>query len=184
MGVHWQVVVSAIGAVLVGGSLISVAWSNARLARVQNLNNLQQIMGEMNRLREYRSDHPELERELFAERADWSDEKIRGYLLAVQMANIFEWAFIARKRNLLDQMTWDSWVETWQNVIIPNPALRDQFTDKVWTFGRVEPMRSELMRLITVRSVTGNPIETQDNRQPPVATVQDGPYRLVTGFKR
>lgn len=143
-----QLVVTAVGSVGVIISLVLVARSNQRLARAQNLTNLQQILGEMNKLRLYRADHPELERALFKERERWTDTRVQEHLMAVQLANIFEWAFFAKRDGLLREEVWDSWVTTWTEVILISPPLKECFNDKVWTFGREPAVMGEMKALL------------------------------------
>jgi hypothetical protein len=143
-----QLLVTAAGSAGVIASLIFVTRSNRRLAKTQNLTNLQQILGEMNKLRTYRADHPDLEKALFENRETWGDIKIQQNLMAVQLANIFEWAFFAKREGLLDDDVWRSFIETWKKVILASPPLKDSFVDTVWTFGRDPSVMTKLKDLL------------------------------------
>ncbi len=94
------------------------------------------MVSEMNVLRNRRADHPALERAMFHSRATWSDDEIREHMLAVELANIFEWAYLARRDGILDRDVWESWAETWRSVILASPPMQKRFTKTVWTFGR------------------------------------------------
>ena len=65
------------------------------------LDNLQSMVGEMNQIRRTRAENPDLERALFDKRNTWDDERINTNLMAVQLANIFEWAYFARRDGLI-----------------------------------------------------------------------------------
>ncbi|MEI6649018.1 MAG: hypothetical protein WCO08_05175 [Actinomycetes bacterium] len=112
------------------------------------LSNLQAMVGEMNEVRRLRATMPEVEKSLFVDRRDFTDLEISQNLIAVQLANIFEWAFLARRDGLIEKDVWESWVETWRSVILSSQPLRDLFTPTVWTFGRMNDMTAILEQLV------------------------------------
>lgn len=152
-------IASLLSLVALAISLLSVAQSNRRLSRSMHLSTLQSMVTEMNQLRQNRADNPDLERSLFESRKDWSDTEIQHHLTAVQLANIFEWAFLARRDGLIDKDIWDSWVETWRSVILASTPLREAFTDTVWTLGRSPQITVELRALVTGDSGISDPFE-------------------------
>lgn len=129
-------------------SLVAVARSNVRLEKSLKLSTLQAMITEMNNLRQVRAENPNLERSLFESRKEWSDLEIQHNITAVQLANIFEWAYIARRDGLLEKDVWDSWVQTWRSVILSSEPLRNAFKDSVWTFGRSTEISHELTKLV------------------------------------
>jgi len=143
-------------------SLVAVARSNRKLTQSMQLSTLQAMISEMNGLREMRSENPDLERSLFDSRESWSDTQIQHNLTAVQFANIFEWAYIARRDGLLEQQVWDSWVETWRNVILASRPLRESFTDNVWTFGRTPEVAAELNQLVSGSGLISDPCKRKN----------------------
>jgi len=139
-----SVVVSAVSAFAVVVTLYALVRSNRRLSASLRIGTLQQMVSEMNGLRNRRADHPTMERAMFESRATWTDDQIREYLLAVELANIFEWAYIARREGFLDSDIWTSWAETWRSVILASPPLKKSFTATVWTFARAPAMLAEI----------------------------------------
>lgn len=143
---------TAIGSVVGGTALFATLWavvrSNRKIATASRLNTLQQMVVEMNVIRRHRSDSPALERSLFEARRDWTDEEIQHHLAAVQLANILEWAYLARREGLLAREVWESWAETWQRVILTSKPLHDSFESSVWTFGRRPEIRTALEALV------------------------------------
>lgn len=132
-------------------SLVLVVWSNRHLARSQRLNTLQSMVSEMNTIRQFRAENTQLERALFDARTQWDDLKIQKNIMAVQLANVLEWAYIARRDNMLDKDVWESWVTTWRQVILKSQPLRESFTETVWTFGR-EPSMSKVLTDLVMSS--------------------------------
>lgn len=147
------------------GSLLAVVASNRRLAASLRIGTLQQIVTEMNTIRAARAMDPEFERSVFPQRADWDDDHIRTYLLAVELANILEWAYLARRDNLLDEDVWESWAETWRAVILSSDALRDCFTTSVWTFGRSEEVSTALNEFVQGAGAIRDPKRSGKNRK-------------------
>lgn len=139
-------------------SLISVSRSNRRLSQSMKLTTLQAMVGEMNNLRQARAENPNLERSLFEARAEWSDTQIQHHLTAVQLANIFEWAYLARRDGLIEKDVWDSWVDTWRSVILASKPLRSAFTESVWTLGRSAEITVQLNALVSGSSAVLDPI--------------------------
>lgn len=131
-----EVIVAAINAAAVVITLYALVRSNRRLSASLRIGTLQQMVAEMNRVRDTRADHPDAERGMFESRRDWSDARIRQHMLAVELANIFEWAYLARREGLIDKDVWESWAETWRDVILASAPMRQSFTSAVWTFGR------------------------------------------------
>lgn len=129
-------------------SFISASRSNRRLSDSMRLDNLQSMVGEMNQIRRTRAENPDLERALFDKRNTWDDERINTNLMAVQLANIFEWAYFARRDGLIESDVWVSWVETWRSVILDSTPMRTLFTDQVWTFGRHPDVAQALTSII------------------------------------
>lgn len=136
------------GLVILVLSFVAVARSNRKLSISMRLNNMQAMVSEMNELRRLRAADPELERALFDSRRDWSDQEINQNLVAVQLANIFEWAYLARRDGLIEKDVWESWVETWRSVILASKPLQEAFTPSVWTFGRQEDVANALNDLV------------------------------------
>lgn len=150
-------IVEVVGAAGIILSLIALIRSNAKLGASVRLSTLQAMISEMNELRRARADEPELERSLFESRQDWSDIEIKHHVAAVQLANVFEWAYLARRDGLLERDVWESWVETWRGVILASPPLRAAFTPTVWTFGRSEEVTHYLNELIKGGGDVGDP---------------------------
>ena len=117
------------------------------------------MIAEMNQLRRNRAANPDLERTLFDSRADWSDLQIQQHMSAVQLANVFEWAYLARREGLIEADVWRSWVETWRAVILGSEPLRNSFTPNVWTFGREHHMAQVLDALITGTGEVPDPLQ-------------------------
>ena len=138
-------------------SFLAVARSNKQLAKSMRLTNLQAMVVEMNQIRRLRASMPDLERELFEDRRDWSDLLINQNLMAVQLANVFEWAYLARRDGLIEKDVWESWVETWRSVILSSESLRKFFTDSVWTFGRMNDLTSVLTNLVKEAGAIDDP---------------------------
>lgn len=149
----WTAIGSVVGAVALIATLWAIVRSNRQIATASRLDTLQQMVVEMNVIRRLRSDDPDLERSLFAARGTWTDQDIRHHLAAVQLANILEWAYLARKEGLLARDVWESWAETWRSVILASKPLQDSFEASVWTFGRAPETRAALERLVTAGSV-------------------------------
>jgi hypothetical protein len=143
-----QATIYGVQAILLFFSFWAVVWSNRQVAKAQRVSTLQQMVAEMNQLRQFRASNPSLEKELFEARHDWSDLQVQNNIVAVQLANILEWAYIARRENLLDKRVWESWVKTWQDVILASQPLRQLFTPTVWTFGRDPYMAQKLHELV------------------------------------
>ena len=141
-------VISTLSLFILFLSLLAVAKSNNNVAKSMRLTNLQSMVGEMNEIRRLRASNPDVERSLFLERQNWSNIEIEQNLIAVQLANIFEWAYLARRDGLIEKDIWESWVETWRSVILSSEALRKSFTPSVWTFGRMNDMTSILNDLV------------------------------------
>lgn len=138
-------------------SFLAVARSNRQLAKSMRLSNLQAMVVEMNQIRRLRASTPNLERELFENRKEWSDLQISQNLMAVQLANIFEWAYLARRDGLIEKDVWESWVETWRSVILSSESLRKSFTSSVWTFGRMNDLTKTLTDLVQGAGTIGDP---------------------------
>jgi hypothetical protein len=153
----WADVAQVTVAAAIVASLLQVALSNRRLAASLRLNSMQQMISELNRLRQVRMNQPDLERSLFPERALWTDEGLRKHLVAVQLANMFEWAYFSRREGLLPADVWLSWIDTWHSVIVSSPGLREAFAESVWTFGREEPARQDLRDLVFATGVRTDP---------------------------
>jgi hypothetical protein len=148
---------SAISTIGLLVSLFFVAQSNRKLAASMRMQTLQSMVSEMNTIRQMRSNDPSLERELFTNRAGWTDSEIKKNLFAVELANIFEWAYLARKNDLLEKEIWDSWVETWVGLLKASKPLADSFSENVWTFGRSPEMRQALDALVRGEGVVKDP---------------------------
>jgi hypothetical protein len=144
--------------IIVGISLVAVARSNRRMSQSMRSSTLQAMITEMNKLRQSRSDNPELERALFSARKEWTDSQIEMHLAAVQLANIFEWAFLARRDGLVELDVWDSWVETWRSVILASEPLKLSFTDSVWTLGRSPEVSHQLTLLVNGTGKIADPL--------------------------
>lgn len=157
----WANIAQVTGAVAIVLSLMQVARSNRRLAASLRLDSMQQMIGELNKLRQIRMDQPDLERSLFPDRKSWSDDQVRKNLVAVQFASMFEWAYFTRREGLLPADVWLSWIDTWHAVIIRSPGLRESFEESVWTFGREEPAHQDLMRLVFDEGVRQDPFVTR-----------------------
>ena len=142
-------------------SLIAVARSNSKLADSMRLTNLQAMVVEMNQLRRFRATDTEVERSLFEDRVNWTDTQIHHNLVAVQLANIFEWAYLARRDGLIELDVWDSWVETWRSVILASEPLRKAFTPTVWTFGRSKDTLAALTLLVEGTGIISDPLRVQ-----------------------
>ncbi len=138
-------------------SFLAVARSNRQLAKSMRLSNLQAMVVEMNQIRRLRASTPNLERELFENRKEWSDLQISQNLMAVQLANIFEWAYLARRDGLIEKDVWESWMETWRSVILSSESLRKSFTSSVWTFGRMNDLTMTLTDLVQGAGTIGDP---------------------------
>lgn len=142
-------------------SLVAVARSNRKLTQSMRLSTLQAMVNEMNGLRQNRSDNPDLERSLFESRSQWSDRQIQHHLTAVQLANIFEWAYLARRDGLLEKDVWDSWVETWRAVILASESLQKSFHSEVWTFARSPEIAAQLNSLVNGSHSIEDPIRAK-----------------------
>jgi hypothetical protein len=143
-------IINAIQTLAVVLALSATIWSNRKLAKSLRSNALQQMIAEMNRLREQRMEHPDIERSLFPKRAQWPDQRIRENIMAVELANIFEWAYLARREGLIEKAVWDSWAMTWRSIIFPSPILRGLFADQahIWTFCRAPEMAHQLRLIV------------------------------------
>lgn len=150
-------IAGVVSALAVCISLIMVAASNRKLSQSMKLANMQAMISEMNTLRRLRADEPDLERSLFPDREAWTDTEIQHNLTAVQLANVFEWAYFARRDGLIEKDVWDSWVETWRSVILASEPLRQAFQSSVWTFGRSDAVSSELNKLISLSGPISDP---------------------------
>ena len=139
-------------------SFISASRSNKRLSDSIRLDNLQSMVGEMNQIRRTRAENPDLERALFDKRSTWEDKKISTNIMAVQLANIFEWAYFARRDGLIESDVWESWVETWRSVILDSTPMRTLFTDQVWTFGRHPDVAHALTSIIQSKGAIPDPM--------------------------
>ena len=149
-----QVAIGVANLVVLTLTLIFIAWSNVNVAKSIRLTNLQQMVVEMNRIRQVRAGNPKLEKSMFAGRDAWTDEQIQSYLIAVQWANILEWAYLARQEGAITEPVWRSWARTWIDVILASDPLRQHFLrDEIWTFGRAPRMREELTQMIRDRVV-------------------------------
>jgi hypothetical protein len=143
------VFLDVVGAIALIVSLIAVARSNKRVAASVRMSNLQSMTVEMNGLRRLRADDPALERSLFETRTSWSDLQIKHNLMAVQLANILEWAYLARREGMIEIDVWESWVGTWRSVIVSSQPLRNSLGETVWTFGRSPEMTKDLGEIIS-----------------------------------
>lgn len=151
------VIVGGVSALAVVLTLYALVLSNRRLSASLRVGTLQQMVSEMNGLRNRRADHPTTERAMFAQRASWTDDEIRENLLAVELANIFEWAYLARREGFLDLDVWESWAETWRSVILASPPLQKRFTETVWTFARSPAILADITRFISQRGHLADP---------------------------
>jgi hypothetical protein len=145
-------------------TFVNVAQANRRLAVSLRLTNLAQMIGEMNDLRQFRAEHPDLERALFEQRRDWSSIIIQRNLTAVQLANILEWAYIARRNNLIEKDVWESWARTWRDVILASTPLQESFSESVWTFGRADSVLSDLQQIISRTDAIPDPRQRRRGR--------------------
>lgn len=127
---------TALSFVVVVVSLLYVVRSNNQVAKSMRVTALQQLLSEMNELRRIRGSDAELEKALFDSRKDWDETSIKKHLVAVQLANILEWAFIARRDGVLSESEWKAWAQTWREVILSSSSLKRSFRSEVWTFGR------------------------------------------------
>lgn len=152
-------------------SLLASTRSNRRLSESMRLNNLQSMVSEMNQIRRTRAENPNLERVLFEKRADWDDDRITTNLMAVQLANIFEWAYFARRDGLIEKDVWISWVDTWRSVILESASMQSLFTDQVWTFGRHPEVAQVLTSIVQGRGEISDPIRSKSRI-----------LRLITGI--
>lgn len=154
-------IIQLVSLFIIGVSLIAVARSNRRMTQSMRSSTLQAMITEMNKLRQVRAENPSLERSLFTARQNWTDSQIQHHLAAVQLANIFEWAFFARRDGLIESDVWESWVETWRSVILASDPLRDAFTDSVWTLGRSTEVSVMLQELIAGNGEIQDPIRVK-----------------------
>ncbi len=154
-------IIQLVSLFIIGVSLIAVARSNRRMTQSMRSSTLQAMITEMNKLRQVRAENPSLERSLFTARQNWTDSQIQHHLAAVQLANIFEWAFFARRDGLIESDVWESWVETWRSVILASDPLRDAFTDSVWTLGRSTEVSVMLQGLIAGNGEIQDPIRVK-----------------------
>jgi hypothetical protein len=140
-------VVSLLAALGTLATITGLVITIRRNTATSRLDTLQRMVAEMNHLRQQRATNPSLERSLFPDRRDWTDEQIAEHLAMVQLANTLEWAYIARRSGMLDLDVWESWVATWRGVI-ENDTKRDSlYHASVWTFGRTGTMAKDLERL-------------------------------------
>ncbi len=142
-------------------SLIAATRSNRRVSESMRLSNLQSMVGEMNQIRRTRAENPDLERALFEKRSEWDDVKINTNLMAVQLANIFEWAYFARRDGLIEKDVWTSWVETWRSVILDSASMKSLFTNQVWTFGRHPEVAQALTSIVQEAGEIPDPIRSK-----------------------
>jgi hypothetical protein len=156
--------------------LIGLVVNMNRTNKVTRLDTLQRMISELNKLRQTRSDHPELERELFPSRKLWTDERIKEHMAIVQLANTLEWAYLARRDGLIDLEVWESWVTTWKSVISTNANEEHLYDSSVWTFGRSGTIFEDL-KTITTGNRTIDPYNSFLDR---VATVILGGKRKQT----
>jgi hypothetical protein len=145
-------------------TFLNLAWANRRMAASLRMGTLAQMVGEMNDLRQFRADHPDLERELFEGRRTWSTASVQRHLAAVQLANILEWAYVARRNDLIEKDVWESWASTWRDVILESKSLRASFDASVWTFGRSRRVLADLEQLVSTRQAIPDPRGRRGNR--------------------
>jgi hypothetical protein len=127
---------TALSFVVLVFSLLYVVRSNNQVANSMRITALQQLLSEMNELRRIRASDIGLEQALFDARKNWDEVTIKKHLMAVQLANILEWAFIARRDGVLSETEWKAWAKTWREVILSSASLKSAFKSEVWTFGR------------------------------------------------
>lgn len=151
-------IVELVGAIAIIVSLVALARSNSKLGASVRLSTLQSMVAEMNALRRDRAENPDLERSLFDTRTDWDDLQIQHHMAAVQLANVFEWAYLARRDGLLELDVWESWVETWRSVILASEPLRNSFSSTVWTFGRSPEVAACLDELVHGSGDVADPV--------------------------
>ncbi len=152
-----SIIFGVINVVAVVASLLLLVRSNGRLAASMRMNTLQQVTNEMNALRTERADRPDLERSLFEGRREWTDLEIQRNLMAVKMANIFEWAYLARRDGLIDADVWTSWAVTWRSFILSSAPMKEAFRESVWTFCRDPKTSAALSDLVEGKSAIGDP---------------------------
>ena len=136
-----------VGVIIILITLIQLVRSNRQLTRSINQTSLYNILSEMNKIRQVRFENPEIEKKLFPSRKDWNDEKVKKYLLTLQMANVFEWVYIARRQDLISYQEWESWIKTWREVIVDSEELKAHLSDTVWTFARQDAMQRHIRSL-------------------------------------
>lgn len=155
----WSLIVATFTAVIYLFTLLSLVRANSHLGSSLRIDTLAHMVSEMNEVRRSRAEHPEVERHMFAGREGWSDEEIRHHLVAVQLANILEWAYLARCQGLLEKDVWESWVDTWRDVIVASEPLQQSFGPAVWTFGRDPVTSTHLRALVSAEGDVTDPIE-------------------------
>lgn len=110
-------------------------WQWKKNSDIIKIDNYGKIINSLNNLRNIRIQFPDLERALFKSRQEMNDNEIRKRVYGVELANIFEWAFLSQKEGLIDKKEWDDWSSMWKKVILSDESMRTMMEDKtIYTF--------------------------------------------------
>jgi hypothetical protein len=124
--------------------LVALLVTGVQLKRVRTSNRVNtytSIISMMNNLRNLRINDTELEGLLFTGRKDMSQQEIKKRVYVVELANIFELAFLSRKVGLMEKSVWDEWIYLWQNIILTDESMATLLTDPtIYTFSRIEAL--------------------------------------------
>lgn len=144
-----------LGATVVGliVTIIEMTLETRRLRLAIQSDTTQKMVYMMNDLRNKRLDNPALEKILFAKRKNWSDDEIRRHVFIVELVNIFEWSYLARRDGLIDKETWSQWIKTWRDFIVADDRMKEAFEPSVFTFSH-EEARDAITKLIKEEQVS------------------------------
>lgn len=118
-------------------SFTLVQLKRTRTSNQINIHN--NIAAMLNNLRNLRINDPKLEGLLFAGRKDMSEQEIKTRVYVVELANIFELAFLSRKVGLMGKSVWDEWIYLWKTTILSDESMATLLTDPtIYTFSRLE----------------------------------------------
>lgn len=111
------------------------SWQWKKNRDIIKIDNYAKIINSMNNLRDVRIQFPDLERALFKSRDKMEDKEIRKRVYCVELANIFELAFLSHEKGLIDQKEWDDWSSMWKKVILSDESMRTMMEDEtIYTF--------------------------------------------------
>ena len=120
-------------------ALIVTALGLKRTRTSNQINTYNNIISMMNNLRNLRIKDTELEGLLFAGRKDMTEQEIKTRVYVVELANIFELAFLSRKVGLMGKSVWDEWLYLWKTIILSDESMATLLTDPtIYTFSRLE----------------------------------------------